>query len=79
MTTETPERWSRLRAAVAFVMIGFLTLFVGTSVMVGAFDFEPRRAALIAAGLAAVLGVLGGSFGPTRRFFAGLVINFMHK
>lgn len=78
MSTEIPERWSRLRAWVAFVMIGFLTLFVGTSVMVGAFDFEPRRAALIAAGLAALLGARGASFGPTRRSFAGLVLGFIH-
>ena len=41
--------------AMAFVPAFLLAMFIGVSVLVGAFDFDPRRAALIALAPAFVL------------------------
>lgn len=79
MSTETPERWRRLRAVAAFVMIALIVVFVATSVIVGEFALAPRDAALIAFALAALFGVAGASYGPTRRFFAGLLTGISRK
>ncbi len=46
-----PPEQERLRGAVAFVLAFMLVMFLGVSVLVGAFDFDPRRSALLALAL----------------------------
>ena len=60
------------RGAFAFVVVFFLLMFVGVAVLVGAFDIDPRRSALLSLAPAIILGVAAAVIRPTRRFFASM-------
>jgi hypothetical protein len=59
---------------IVFVMTLMLTLFIGTAILVGAFDLAPS----VAAGLSLLLGIVlagsGSAYEPTRRFFSSIFI-----
>lgn len=61
------------RAAMAFVLVLWLTLLVGTVVLVGGFDLAPRPAALAMLGPSIVCGAAAAALRPTREFFAKLL------
>ena len=51
-----------------------LALFISVCVLVGGFDFDPRRAALMALAPSGILAFAAAAYRPTRRFFSGLNI-----
>lgn len=63
---------NKVRFVMAFAMILVLTLFVGTSILVGAFDMRPREAAFDALIAGVVLGAAGASVSATRKFFSSI-------
>ena len=56
--------------AIAFVAVFLLVMFIGVAVLVGEFDIDPRRSALLSLAPAIILGVVAAAIRPARRFFA---------
>jgi|GEM_PF-3213503 len=65
-----PQRHVRVLAVMAFLFVFWLTLCVGTVILVGGFDFEPRSAALIALAPSVLLAVGAAAARRTRDLFA---------
>lgn len=68
------ERHPRTLGLFAFLLVFWLTLFVVTIVLSGAFDVAPRNAPLIALAPAALLGAVCAAIRPLRRLFGSMLM-----
>lgn len=58
------------RAAMAFLLVFVLAMFVGVSVLAGLTAFEPRTSAMIVALPSAIAAAAFAAYGPTRRILS---------
>jgi len=69
-----PDREKPILGLVAFIFVFLLVMFLGVVVLVGAFEVDPRRAALFVIAPAFIVALGAALYGPTRTFFARIVI-----
>lgn len=59
-----------LLGALAFIPVFTFAMLISVSVLVGAFEFDPRNAALLALPPTVILAFAAAAYGPTRRFLS---------
>ena len=74
MDTGPPEKYLKTKAVMAFLFVLWITLIVGTVVLVGAGNVAPRAAALLMLAPSSILGLLAAAYRPTRNLFSRLFI-----